>query len=426
MVAFTRRSHLSLACAFASTASRYWLGVFPIVGRELCGWHKRARQIPDPVLHRLALLTQSVERGNYEGAAAYAALVPRAYRAQVVRAVVAFQTIYDYVDAVSEQPSEDPIANGRQLHLALLRALDPDSEHADYYEHSADGEDNGYIRALVQTCRDALGALPSYAAVAQPALRAASTIVAYQSLNHERAGERPLALARWGAAVAPPDSGLRWWEAAAGGASSMTVFALIAAAARPGLSAAETGATHAAYCPWISALHVLLDSLVDRAKDLERGHHNLIDHYSSPAEAAQRLGWIATRAVCAADALPDGARHALIVAAMSSFYLSAPTTTAPGALPAAQRVLETMGDFATPTMAVLRARRAAGRLLGDTGRRSRLDASTACPPVAGSTSPRLPATAYPPVARTTAPRLPATAYPPAAGRSARFPPAIPL
>ncbi len=370
MVASPWRSHLSLASAFAGAATRYWLGIFPLVGRELRHWHEHARQIPDPVLRRLALLTQRAERGNYEGAAAYAALVPRAYRARVVRAVVAFQTTYDYVDTLSEQPSADPIANGRQLHRALLSALDPGGDHPDYYEHSSGSGDNGYIRDLVQACRDALDALPSYAAVAQPALRAAGSIVAYQSLNHEEAGDRPRALAQWGAAVTPPDSGLRWWEAAAGGASSMTVFALIAAAAKPGLSAAETAATHDAYFPWISALHVLLDSLTDRARDREHGHHNLIDHYSSPAEVAQRLGWIAARAVHAAETLPDGRRHALIVAAMTSFYLSAPATSAPGALPAAQRVLETMGALAAPTMAVLRARRAAGRLLAGAGVRA--------------------------------------------------------
>jgi tetraprenyl-beta-curcumene synthase len=358
-----RRSHLSLASAFAGAASRYWLEIFPLVVRELRHWHEQARQIPDPVLRRLALLTQRIERGNYEGAAAYAALVPHAYRARVVRAVVAFQTTYDYVDTLSEQPSHDPVANGRQLHRALLSSLDPDSEHIDYYEHSHSGRDNGYISHLVQACRDALAALPSYADVAQPALRAASTIVAYQALNHEQAGDGPRALARWGAAVAPPGSGLRWWEAAAGGASSMTVFALIAAAAKPGLSAAETAATHNAYFPWISALHVLLDSLVDRAKDLEHGHHNLIDHYASPAEAAHRMGWIAARAVHGAETLPNGTHHALIVAAMSSFYLSAPATATPGVLPAAQRVLETMGGLAAPTMAVLRARRASSRLL---------------------------------------------------------------
>jgi tetraprenyl-beta-curcumene synthase len=357
------RSQLTLASAFAGAAPKYWLGIFPLVGRELRHWHERARQIPDPALRRLALLTQRVERGNYEGAAAYAVLVPRAYRARVVRAVVAFQTTYDYVDTLSEQPSADPVANGRQLHRALLTALDPDSEHGDYYQHSFNSHDNGYIRALVQTCRDALRTLPSYGAVARMALRASGTIVAYQSLNHEQGSDRPRALAQWGAQMVPPDSGLRWWEAAAGGASSMTVFALIAAAAKPGLSASESKATSDAYAPWISALHVLLDSLIDQAKDLEHGHHNLIDHYSSPAEAAQRLGWIAARAVHGVKNLPEGAHHALIVAAMASFYLSDPATKAPGARPATKLILETMGGLAMPTMAVIRAQRATSRML---------------------------------------------------------------
>jgi tetraprenyl-beta-curcumene synthase len=361
-VVASTRSQLPLVSAFAGAAARYWLGVFPLVSRELRHWHERARQIPDPVLRRLALLTQRVERGNYEGAAAYAAFVPRAYRARVVRAVVAFQTTYDYVDTLAEQPSADPVANGHQLHLALLHALDPKTMQPDYYRHCSERQDNGYMRNLVQVCRNTLGTLPSYTAVLQPAQRAAGSIVAYQSLNHERAGDGPRALARWGAATAPPNSGLRWWEAAAGGASSMTVFALIAAAAKPGLSAAETSATHDAYFPWISALHVLLDSLVDRAKDLEHGHHNLIEHYSSPAEAAHRLEWIAQCAVRAAEALPDGARHALILAAMTSFYLSAPSVSTPGTMLAAERVLKTMPTLASPTMAVLKARRAATRL----------------------------------------------------------------
>jgi tetraprenyl-beta-curcumene synthase len=343
-----------------------------LVARELRHWRARARQIQDPVLRRLALLTQQVERGNYEGAAAYATLVPRPYRARVVRAVVAFQTTYDYVDTLSEQPNADPVANGRQLHLALLSALDPSTRQPDYYRHHSKRQDGGYIRNLVQTCRDALRALPSYAAVTQSALCAAGGIVAYQSLNHEEAGDRPRALARWGAAVAPPNSGLRWWEAAAGGASSMTVFALIAAAAKPGLSAAETRATHDAYFPWISALHVLLDSLIDRANDSEQGHHNLIDHYSSPTEAAHRLEWIASRAVRAAEALPDGARHALILAAMTSFYLSAPATSTPTTLLAAHRVLNAMGALRMPTMTVLKTRRAVSRLLTPT----RTDAPT--------------------------------------------------
>jgi tetraprenyl-beta-curcumene synthase len=348
---------------FAGTSGTYWLSVFPHVGRELRHWHARAGQIPDPVLRRLALITQRVERGNLEGAAAFAVLVPRAHRARVVRAVVAFQATYDYVDTLAEQPSPDPIANGRQLHLALLSALDPGTGHPDYYEHHVERQDNGYIRNMIDACRDAIGALPSYALVAAPVLRAARRMVTYQSLNHNGSGDQHSALARWAADVAPVDSGLRWWEAAAAAASSLTVFALIAAAARPSLSAAETAATEEAYFPWIGALHVLLDSLIDSAEDLRTGHHSLVDHYTSPTETASRLQAIAARAMAAAETLPDGRRHALILAAMASFYLSASQTSNARATVPATRVLDAMGSLATPTMAVFNMRRMAGRLL---------------------------------------------------------------
>lgn len=357
------RNRLAVAGGFAGAASRYWLGVFPLVGRELRHWRDRAREIPDPVLRRLALITQSAERGNLEGAAAFAVLVPRAHRERVVRALVAFQTIYDYIDTLAEQPNADPVANGHQLHLALLSALDPDGGHADYYEHCSTGGDNGYMKNLVDACRFAFAALPWHASVAEPALSAAKRMAAYQSLSHGMARDTPGALARWAASLTPTGSGLHWWETAAGAASSLSVFALVAAAAQPTLGADEAAATESAYFPWIGALHVLLDSLVDRADDIEAGHHSLVAHYASAEEAASRLGAIAAHAMSATDRLPNNIQHATILAAMSSFYLSAPTTATPAALPAAQRVLEAMGALATPTMAVLRARRIAHKVL---------------------------------------------------------------
>jgi tetraprenyl-beta-curcumene synthase len=359
------RTQLALASAFAGAASRYWLDVFPLVGREVRHWRKQARQIPDPELRGHALSTQRSERGNLEGAAAFAVLVPRAHRERVVRALVAFQTTYDYVDTLAEQPSADPVANGRQLHLALLTALDPEADHPDYYEHHAGSRDDGYMRNLIDTCRFAFGALPSHAAVAEAAVRSTERMVGYQSLNHGATGTGRRSLANWAVGLTPTDSGLRWWETAAGAASSLSVFALIAAAAQPALGPGEAAATERAYFPWIGALHVLLDSLIDRSADIRAGQHSLIDHYASAEEMASRLSAIAARAMRATELLPHSVQHATILAAMASFYLSAPATSTPGAMLTAQRVLETMGAVTTPTMAVLRVRRAADRLLTD-------------------------------------------------------------
>lgn len=374
------RSRLALASVFAGAASRYWLGVFPLLSRELGHWRERARQIPDPALRRLALITQASERGNLEGAAAFAVLVPRIHRMRVVRAVVAFQAIYDYIDTLSEQPSADPVANGHQLHLALVTALEPAGRHPDYYRHASGSRDDGYMRNLIDTCRFAFGALPSHACVIEPALRSVKRMVAYQSLNHGRHAGARGGLARWATGLTPPGSGLRWWETAAGAASSLTVFALIAAAAQPTLAVGDAAVTERAYFPWIGALHVLLDSLVDRASDIEMGEHCLIDHYASSEEAAARLATIAARATKATELLPRSIEHATILAAMVSFYLSAPTASAPGTTLVRRRVLDTMGALAAPTMAVLRARRAAERLLA--GTRAGTAPSRACGPTA--------------------------------------------
>jgi tetraprenyl-beta-curcumene synthase len=362
-VAAPRRSRLALAHAFAGAATKYWLGVFPQVGRELHHWREHALQIPDPMLRQLALVTQRSERGNLEGAAAFAVLAPRAHRAHVVRAAVAFQATYDYIDTLAEQPSPDPVANGHQLHLALLTALDPATDHQDYYMHNQGSQDNGYIRNLVDTCRSAFRALPSYASVADGALRAAQRMVTYQSLIHGSEGGSHAALALWACQETPAETGLWWWETAAGTASSLTVFALIAAAGKPLLSTAETLALERAYFPWIGSLHVLLDSLIDRAADLEAGHHSLVDHYSSIEEMATRLSAIATRALQATGTLSDSIQHTMILAAMTSFYLSARSASATQLRPVTAQVLEAMGTLATPTMLVLRARRAAESLL---------------------------------------------------------------
>jgi tetraprenyl-beta-curcumene synthase len=314
------------------------------------------------MLRRLALLTQKSERGNLEGAAAFAVLAPRAHRARVLRAVVAFQATYDYIDTLAEQPCEDPVANGHQLHLALLCALEPEGEHANYYEHSGGNRDDGYMHKLVDRCRFALQSLPSYSSVAESALRCTRRMVAYQSLNHGAGTEAGGALARWATGLTPAGTGLRWWETAAASASSLSVFALIAAAAQPALESGQAAATESAYFPWIGALHILLDSLIDRSEDVAAGQHCLVDHYVSAEEAATRLRVIATHATSATELLPQSAEHATILAAMTSFYLSAPSASTPGASSAAQQVRQSMGAMAGPTMVVLRARRAIGNL----------------------------------------------------------------
>jgi tetraprenyl-beta-curcumene synthase len=353
----------ALATSFLRAARRYWLSVFPCIRRETRHWRERAEAIPDPVLRRLALEAQRIKRGNIEGSAAFAAFAPAAHRDEVVRAQVAFQSAYDYADTLSEQPSGNPVTNGRQLHQALLAALGERGGQPDYYARNpCRGDDAGYLEEIVDACRCALSGLPSRPSIALPAHRLATRIVAYQSLNLSEPHGGHCLLKRWALRETPFGTGLRWWETAASAGSSLGLFALISAAARPALQPAQALAIERAYWPWVGALHSLLDSLIDEPEDAAVAQRSLLDYYASPQEAAARLQLLAREALRTVRSLPNAHEHVLILAGMASFYLTAPEASSPTARLISDKVIETLGPVIRPSMAVFGARRTASRL----------------------------------------------------------------
>ncbi|HYM46810.1 MAG TPA: DUF2600 family protein [Solirubrobacteraceae bacterium] len=360
------------AFAFAGAAGSYWLSVFPNVHREVRSRYTEANRIPDPALRRLALSAHRDKRGNLEGAAAFASFVRPASRNAAVRAVVAYQMIFDYLDTLSEQPNAAPIANGRQLNTALLAAIAPGEPHVDYYAYQ-DNDDGGYLTGLIEACREALIAMPSFAAITEPVWRTTERVVVYQSLNHGDGCGRHDSFDRWARREARAHAELRWWEAGAAAASTLGVFALIAAAGNPKLDGDVADAIEQAYFPWTGALASLLDSLADQREDAASGMRGLIDYYASPEETAVRMRAIAIEAMRRARALPEGPSHALILAAMTSFYLcDLSMSSSPYARLVAPAVLDAMGALAKPTMLVLGARRAVSRLAEwGSGRRDR-------------------------------------------------------
>jgi tetraprenyl-beta-curcumene synthase len=352
---------LRLAAVFADAAIRYWMTIFPLVRREMRRWEQVASAIPDPVLRSIALDTQSGERGNYDGAAAFAAFVPRRSRADVVRAVIAFQLAYDYADSLAERPCDDRIANGRALHESLHAALSPKAPHPDYYAQQAGSDDGGYLRALVDGCRDAVEALPSWDGVARRARDMSRLVIEFQALNHADDALVASHLSAFAAATPRRGATLPWWEAAAGAASSMVIFSLIAASATPALGERDAEAIEWAYVPWIGALHVLLDSLVDWPHDLAAGHHSLIAHYASASEMAVGMSAIADAAVRAARGLPRGHQHELLLVAMAGLYMARSAASLPHAADTTARLSGALGGLVWPVLLVHRVRGRLGR-----------------------------------------------------------------
>jgi tetraprenyl-beta-curcumene synthase len=293
------------------------------VRAELAGWRAKSAEIPDPVLrgHAEASLCK---QGNIEGAALFATLAPAPHRRRSVRALVAYQTAYNYLDTLSEQPSADSLNNADQLDQALLIALHPTADHPDYYRHNPQRADGGYLEAVIDACRDALTGLPSFGAVAVTARAAAGRIVDFQALNLSEPHRGHDALESWASKVTPAGSGVSWWETAGAAGSSLAVHALIAAAADPRTGGEDAAAIDRAYFPWIGALHSLLDSLVDRREDAEHGQRSLLGYYPTPAATAIALSSLGLRGRRATETLARPQTHLVILTAMCSYYLSAP------------------------------------------------------------------------------------------------------
>ncbi len=361
---------------FATAACRYWLGVFPTARATQRRLLARAEAIPDPLLRADALASHRDKGSNSEGLAALAVLAPAEGRAPVVRSLVAYQLMLDYLDGVSERRSEDPLANGMCLHTAFEVALDPDAPHEDYYSLAAGDDDGNYLLELIETCRASLRALPSYGASRECLQRQARLCRESQALNHAlRFAPVEARLDEWAArtaAEAELEPGFEWWELiAAAAASSLCVGALLALAATPGATEADARRVESAYFPWASGLNALLDSLVDLDEDPEEASH--LRRYESREHAAARLAELASGARQRVSELPDGRLHEAILAAMGALYLIHEEAWQPDREPVSLAVYAALGPLARPSLAVhlLRRRGRGSRAVLSAGRRSR-------------------------------------------------------
>jgi tetraprenyl-beta-curcumene synthase len=340
---------------FATAAARYWLTVFPVARSAQHRLLVRAEAIPDPWLRRDALAAHRDKAANSEGLAALAVLAPSEWRPQVVRSLVRYQLMLDYLDGVSERPSDDPLGNGLALHQAFEVALDPTAPHESYYAHSAMSDDGGYLRDLIDGCRASLAGLPSYPAVRDALLRQARLCRESQALNHAlRYTSVQEELDEWARRTALEgelEEGFEWWELiAAAAASSLSVGALLALAATPGADEEDARQVEAAYFPWASGLNALLDSLVDLDEDPPEASH--LRRYRSREHAIERLETIAAGARSRVGELPDGRLHEAILAAMGSLYLMHEQAWRPGREPISLAVYTALGPLARPALAV--------------------------------------------------------------------------
>ena len=144
--------HANYACS-AKRPAESWDGLLPAVAREVRAWRSLAAAIPDRPIRQDALSSLANKRGHTDGAALFC-IFTRSREPALLRLLVAYEIMWDFLDSVNERGAARGQPNGKQLHLALVDGLDPDRPVSDYYRHHPWHDDGGYLNTLVQTCRE--------------------------------------------------------------------------------------------------------------------------------------------------------------------------------------------------------------------------------------------------------------------------------
>jgi tetraprenyl-beta-curcumene synthase len=336
-----------------AAASRELLWGLRAVSREIHIWRERARMIPDAAIRADALNSIERKRGHTDGAALFW-ILPRRRDLNLLRLLVDYEIIWDFLDSVNERGAAEGPANGRQLHLALAEALDPGAPISDYYRYHPWRDDGGYLCALVEACRRGCDTLPCYGRVASLVAREARRAQVL-ALNHDTDPDgRDAALKQWAAGEFRGCYDCSWFELSGAASASLTVHAFLALAAEPACTDADIVRTSAAYFPWLSATTTMLDSYVDQVEDALNGDHRYIAHYPSRAVASDRVCELLTRSVLQARELRDGHRHAVIASCMVAMYLSKDSARTPAMRAGTASLVRAGGSLTRLLLPILR------------------------------------------------------------------------
>lgn len=334
-------------------AARELFWGLPAVSREVRRWRNLARRIPDAPIRHDALDALARKRGQTDGAALFT-ILPRARCPVLLRLLVAYQVIWDFLDSANERGAAAGQANGRQLHAALVDALDPERPMSDYYCHHPWDQDGGYLNTLVGVCRECCTQLPSYEHVSTLVKREARRAQVL-AINHDLDPlKRDIALQAWSTTEFPAGHEASWYELSAAASAGLTIFALLALASEPVCSDAEIARTLNVYFPWTSAAATMLDSYVDQFEDAENEDHIYIFHYPTCELAVEHTCLLVRRGLHEARKLKSHEKHILITASMVALYLSKDSARTPAMSDTTETLIRAGGSLTRVLVPVLR------------------------------------------------------------------------
>lgn len=294
---------------------------WPTASRELAYWRDRAESISDASIRDEALRSIDQKRDNALGAALFCVL-PVRREPHLLTLLVAYQTLWDFLDNLSEHAASLDAENGYQLHNALMAALSPDTPTSEYNTAGFWNQGGRYMDELVATCQRCCRLLPSYAHV-QLLVRDGVRQCALQGMNHlSNEQARVQGLKTWATQLGPLHEQLSWFETAAA-SSAFLPHPLLALAAEPDYQTSQTSQVSAAYFPWMALAITMLDSYTDLAHDENTEDHSYISYYDTKGIASERLCEIVRTLMLGMAGLPNRDRHVLMAASMVAMYLSA-------------------------------------------------------------------------------------------------------
>lgn len=332
------------------------------VRREIHGWRQRAERIPDPTIRADALGSLD-GKGHFNHGVALFGLLGNRRDARLLRALVAFQVMANFLDYASERGAAHRQGSGGSLMLAFVDAVDVGGDHRDYYADHPWSDDGGYLRSLVDACRVGCAGLPRYGIARPLLLREADRARALEIVHDPQPVRRDDAVRRFALDEYGPDTEAAWWELAAGSSNALSVIVLLALAANPSTAEGDLRASVDAYV-WVAAISTMLDSFVDQAEDAVNGDWCAIAYYGSDAVVADRLAYLVDRSLREVARLRHGERHAVIASSMIALLLSRDTASSEPLRPVTARLVRAGGSLTRLLLPILRVWRSAFRLRG--------------------------------------------------------------
>ncbi|UOF90580.1 tetraprenyl-beta-curcumene synthase family protein [Fodinisporobacter ferrooxydans] len=286
-------------------------------------YHQLALQIPNPELRKQALASMGSKQFHADGGSVYVLLAKDAMD-DMSRFIVAFQTISDYLDNLCDRSTSLDPEDFRQLHVAMTDAVNPAVNPAKrhYYRYREDQDDGGYLCRLVEDCQAVLRRFPHYSLVQTTVEQLVVLYSELQTHKHVNIEERENRLIQWWEQHRQLAPAFHWWEFAAATGSTLGVFVLCALASNPALTPKRAEEVVKCYFPWMGAVHILLDYLIDQEEDRKGGDLNFVSYYENWEQTVQRIEWIVDQTRRHVSDLPDASFHQLVVQGLMGLYLS--------------------------------------------------------------------------------------------------------